>query len=123
MSSRFQVGGEEDSPIPPPSASEAVPRRIYIRREDVSEEKYGFTLGCKGCEAANGGSTGIHNQQCRKRIDFELLTAGDNIMEQYTQRLADDIQERTEGERHDDVESVLSDKSESPGDTDEIMLG
>ena len=72
VKSRFQVRAEEDSPIPPASDREAVPRRTYIRREGVSEEEYGLTFGCKGCEAANRGSTGIHNEQCRKRIDLEV---------------------------------------------------
>ena len=45
------------------------PRGIYIRREDVREEKCGITPGCRGCEAANRGYSGIHNERCRLRIE------------------------------------------------------
>ena len=73
VKSRFQVRGDEEEPIPQPSTRDVVPRRIYIRREDVSESKYGLTPGCKGCEAANRGSTGIHSEACRKRVEGEIL--------------------------------------------------
>ena len=56
-----------------PITREAILSRIYIRSEDVADEKYGLTSGCKGCEAANRGSTGIHNEHCRKRIELEIL--------------------------------------------------
>ena len=48
------------------------PRGIYIRREDVKEEKYGITPGCRGCEAANRGHSGIHNERCRLRIEIAI---------------------------------------------------
>jgi hypothetical protein len=72
VKSRFLMRGEEEI-IAPPSTREVIPRRIYIRREDVSESKYGLTPGCKGCEAANRGSTGIHSEACRKRVEGEIL--------------------------------------------------
>ena len=68
VKSRFKVRGEKGT-IPPPSTREVIPRRIYIRSEDVSESKYGLTLGCKGCEAANRWSNGIHSGVCRKRVE------------------------------------------------------
>ena len=73
VQSRFQVRGEEDEPIPQPSTCDVVPRRMYIRRKSVTESKYGVTLGCKACEAANRGSTGIHGEACRKRVEGEIL--------------------------------------------------
>ena len=49
------------------------PRRIYIRKEDVSDSKHGLRPGCRGCEAANRGPVGIHNERCRNRIEAEVL--------------------------------------------------
>ena len=47
------------------------PRRIYIRRDDVSKSRYGTTPGCRGREATNIGQVGIHDERCRNRIDAE----------------------------------------------------
>ena len=45
-------------------------------------EKFGFTLGCAGCRAANRGSTAVgHTEECRKRIMGELEKAGDERLE------------------------------------------
>ena len=50
------------------------PGGLHIRRDDVLESKFGFTPGCKGCEAANRGSTGIHNEACRNRTESRQLS-------------------------------------------------
>ena len=44
-------------------------RRKYLRREEMSDNQYGRTLGCKRCETANRGSNGIHNETCRLRVE------------------------------------------------------
>ena len=44
------------------------PRGIYIKKDDLREENYGMTPGCRGCEAANRGISGVHNERCRLRI-------------------------------------------------------
>ena len=73
MKSHFRYERDEEPIIPPPSTSDVIPRRIDIKREDVSEPKYGLTPGCRGCEAANRGSTGIHNETCRKMIELAIF--------------------------------------------------
>ena len=46
-------------------------RRIYIGGKDL--EKYGSTIGCKGCEAQNRGIRGVnHNEGCRTRIESAI---------------------------------------------------
>ena len=55
-----------------PAAREMIPRRIYIRRSDVSDQAYGMTPGCRGREAANRGLVGAHNERCRERIEKEI---------------------------------------------------
>ena len=45
------------------------PRGIYIKKDDLREENYGMTPGCRGCEAANRGISGVHNERCRLRIE------------------------------------------------------
>ena len=60
---------EEEEILTMPSNRESMLRRIYIRKEDVSKSKYGLTLGCRGCEAANRGLVGVHSEDCRARIE------------------------------------------------------
>ena len=66
---------EEDLPPPLPRlprGPEALPRRVYIRRE-VELQRYGFTLGCRGCVAArDGGRAATHSDECRRRIEAAM---------------------------------------------------
>ena len=46
---------------------EYVPRRMRITKRDL--KKFGFTVGCAGCRAANRGSTAVgHSGAYRKKI-------------------------------------------------------
>lgn len=63
---------EEEVIVKEPAAREMIPTRIYIKRSDVSEKAYGMTPGCRGCEAANRGLLGVHNERCRERIEKEI---------------------------------------------------
>ena len=54
-----------------PSTRGSIPRRIYTRKEQVGKERHGLTVGRNGCEAANRGTTKIHNEGCRERIEKE----------------------------------------------------
>ena len=67
--SQFRYRDEEEDIIPMPGTRESIPRRIYITKNDVASVKYGLTEGCRGCEAANRGTVGIHNERCRDRIE------------------------------------------------------
>ena len=69
VKSHFQYKEVEEEILPMPGTRESILRRIYIRREDVADDRYGLTPGCRGCEAANRGGTGIHNEGCRLRIE------------------------------------------------------
>ena len=71
MKSHFQYK-EEEVIVIPPTSRESIPRRIYIKKDDVSDSKYGITVGCRGCEAANRGLVGIHSESCRVRIEKEI---------------------------------------------------
>ena len=72
VKSHFTIPEDDNVIIKEPESKELKPRRIYITRRDVSDEKYGMTPGCKGCEAANRGLVGIHNERCRQRIEEEI---------------------------------------------------
>ena len=62
---------------------EYIPRRLRIRKADL--EKYGYTVGCPGCRAANRGGTAInHNEECRQRITKKLEEDGDERVGQGT---------------------------------------
>ncbi len=57
-----------------------MPRRHRITKRDL--EKFGFTVGCPDCRAANRGSTAVgHTEECRKRIMEEVEKAGDDRIE------------------------------------------
>jgi hypothetical protein len=72
MEATEPIVAEEDLPpkLPGTRAAEALPRKVYIRRE-VELKKYGFTLkGCKGCQAASGNLVPApHSDACRARIE------------------------------------------------------
>ena len=62
-----------DAPLPPQLESPKVatkPRRVYITRKVV--EDYGFTPGCRGCEAVLAGdptaASRNHTEKCRRRM-------------------------------------------------------
>ena len=68
VKSHFQYKEEEEI-LRLPRAKESVPRRIYIRKENASDGKYGLTPGRRGCEAATRGVVGIHSEDCRARVE------------------------------------------------------
>ena len=57
---------------PSPISGPAIPRRMRINPADVV--KYGFTIGCQGCEAVQLGSDvrRNHSDECRSRIEKEI---------------------------------------------------
>ena len=87
VKSSYQVKDDEE-PIAPIKTREALPRRIDIRRGDVADEKYVVTPGCKGCAAANRGSTGIYNEHCRKRIEPDIAKKEPNRYNKVTEKLS-----------------------------------
>ena len=53
------------------AAEEAVPRRIFIRKQDVKE--YGYTSRCPGCVSIlRGTARQGHSAECRRRMEKEL---------------------------------------------------
>ena len=53
------------------SEGEAVPRKVYISREDV--EVHGYTVKCPGCVSIlRGTARQQHSGECRKRMEKEL---------------------------------------------------
>ena len=64
IKANFTIPGEieEEVIVKEPAAREMIPRRIHIKRSDVSEKAYGMTPGRRVCEAANRGLVGVHNE-------------------------------------------------------------
>ena len=57
--------------IEEPQLRQAVPRRMRLDMDDL--ERYGYTLGCAGCKAKNGGEVGVnHSKDCRRRIEERI---------------------------------------------------
>ena len=73
-----EIPMEVDNPEvarPPAEEEEVVPRRLYIKAQDV--EEHGYTAGCKGCVAVLRGGRGVpHSEACRKRLT-ELIAKSD----------------------------------------------
>ena len=69
VKARFSMKDDEVDEKVDIQSREFKPRGIYIRRGDLRDERYGMTPGCKGCEAANRGVSGVHNERCRLRIE------------------------------------------------------
>ena len=64
------VGSGEDI-IPEPQVRQAVPRRMRFDDDDLN--KYGFTIGCPGCNAKNRGNIGAnHSEECRQIIEEKM---------------------------------------------------
>ena len=50
---------------------EAVPRRMFIRKQDV--EEHGYTVRCPGCVSIlRGTARQEHSTECRRRLEREL---------------------------------------------------
>ena len=53
------------------TAEEVVPRRLYIKKEDL--DKLGYSAGSPGCRSVlRGGARQAHTEACRKRLEAEL---------------------------------------------------
>ena len=66
----------EVPPPPAPPGDIKIPR-TYIRK-DIELRKFGYTLGCPGCEAAQAGLRArAHSEICRTRIEEELSKTED----------------------------------------------
>ena len=63
-----------------------------MKKEDL--EKYGYTVGCPGCRAANRGTAAAnHTEERRKRIGEELEKVGDQRLERETGTLLEYLEE------------------------------
>ena len=74
---RVYLPQESEPPQPVDLGSERpeVRRRVYIRREDVI--KYGFTIGCPGCQAVSRNAPSQnHTEACRARIEKHMRDEG-----------------------------------------------
>ena len=77
---------------------EYTPRRLIIRKENL--ERYGYTVGCPECRAANRGLVAVgRTEACRKRF-----------LELYPERLLTEQQQ--EKEEQQDGEQEGGDKEE-----------
>ena len=64
-------------PAPVAASEDFDPKRVYIRRE-VELKQYGYSVGCKGCEAARSDLAPTnHSEDCRARITQEMAKYAD----------------------------------------------
>ncbi len=64
---RLPTSGEQFTETAKGQEETVARRRMRIKKEDL--EKFGYTVGCPGCRAANRGATAVgHTEACRKRI-------------------------------------------------------
>ena len=58
-------------PVHEEAAEEVVPRRMFIRKQDV--EEHGYTTRCPGCVSIlRGTARQEHTAECRRRMEKEL---------------------------------------------------
>ena len=95
-------------------------RRFQLLRKDVRKaaESIGFTEGCPGCRAVQGGyvSRPMHTDTCRTRMETEIskTARGAARMEDYNRRLADEVEARVRRENKiAKTESALSPEKEN----------
>ena len=89
-----------------------VPRRARLKPEDF--EKFGYTVGCPGCDQLQiGGSARIiHNEVCRDRIEAELMKTEsgkdrvDKAKDRSDAKIAEMVEEMADGANHPKETSV-----------------
>ena len=64
-------------PIPAATGRAFVPRRARLSQKDFDD--FGYTENCRGCEflLTGIGARQIHSDNCRLRIEAELITTDD----------------------------------------------
>ncbi len=97
--------------VPDPEPSEAVPRQIFIRKEEL--EKHGYTKGCVRCDALRAGrsTTARHSAACRKRIE-EAMQADES--EENQARLKATVTRRNEYIEKRVAEDVAAQQAKKP---------
>ncbi len=86
---------------------EHAPRRMRITAKDL--DKFGFTVRCAGCRAANRGATAVgHTEECRRRIIGELEKGGDERVERETERLFEYLEEEENKKKNAKTEETTS---------------
>ena len=84
MRSHFRMQEDDELAIKDSEDKEFKARSIHITKDDLKEENYGMTPGCKGCEGISRGLQGAHNERCRLRIETEIEN---KELERYTRVL------------------------------------
>lgn len=87
MKSHFQYK-EDEVIVNLPSSRDSIPRRICIKKDDVSDSNCGPSVGCRGCEATNRGLVGIYRESCRARIEKEITITEPKRFDRVNQVLA-----------------------------------
>ena len=93
--SRIELPKVEGDPpkVEEPRPKEYARRRPNITRDDVRD--WGLTPGCPGCIAANrNGPPRGHTQACRDRMEGFMATKGDERVERFAKRLAEEVEEQ-----------------------------
>ena len=69
-----------------PSTREVIPRRVKIGKEDIA--RFGMTIGCPGCIAANRGKVANHSEKCRNRMEKRIKEKDPDRYGRAAERLA-----------------------------------
>ena len=93
------------------AAEETVPRRMFIRKQDV--EEHGYTTRCPGCVSIlRGTARQEHTAECRRRLEKELG------MTERAKRAKKKVGEYVEKKMEED-EEVRRKRKSSEGETKE----
>ena len=72
----------------------------HISKQDVWEDEYGMSPGCKGCIAANRGVTGVlHNERRRETVEGEMRVREPERCEANLRRVLNSITRKEKGDK------------------------
>ena len=81
---------EEPKPVEEGVEKREIRRRIRIRREDVI--KYGYTIGCPGCQAVSRNAPAQnHTEVCRARIEKIMREEGQERIREADLRISEHV--------------------------------
>ena len=94
---------------------ETVPRRMFIRKEDV--EEHGYTVRCPGCVSIlRGTARQEHTEVCRRRLEKELggtdraKQARKNVDDYVEKKMAET--QRRKGRKEENIKEEASRKAQ-----------
>ena len=101
IKSKTVIPGESqgDEILDEPLLRDMVPRRLKITKYDL--RKYGLTVDCPGCIAANRGLVANHSEKCRDRVEKLILAEDPDRYDKALERIGKGIISKDEKKKEE----------------------